>query len=342
MLGKLLDNLYASVSILIDKFVAVIACPDEQVKEECIQNIQRIADSLEQRHDLKFKLLKSQGGYRYSIKLPLIKSIPWSGALHGVPHLYVQVAPFGKKRPFIKFELKGFSPTKRQYYAASLWLHKIIGSHAERILHASNIKITALDIAMDFPLDIAQVAVNLMHAHTSGVYLDIDSSGRIGTIYIGTKKSKIRIVIYDRLANCKAKGLAHSGLPCTRIEMQVKPNCSLDMLSSELLKSHFLERIEVYDLNEIKALEGLHPHTLSVIKTLGLKAAFQSLPKPERRRYRKAFESCRVDLIPNEKVYRELEKKLKRTAALVLGRNDSAFNHSAAKKVRKHFKDNYS
>lgn len=342
MLGKLLDNLYASVSILIDKFVAVIACSDEQVKEECIQNIQRIADSLEQRHNLKVKLLKSQGGYRYCIKLPLIKSIPWSGALHGVPHLYVQVAPYGNSRPFIKFEMKGFSPTKREFYATRLWLTKIIGSQAERILHAGNIKVTALDIAMDFPIDIAQIAVNLKHAHASGVYLDINSSGRIGTIYIGTKKSKIRIVIYDRLANCKAKNLAHLGLPNTRIEVQVKPNCSLDKLASELLDSSFLERIEVYDLDEICALECIHPHTLSAINTLGLKAAFQSLPKPERRRYRKAFESCRVDLIPNEKVYPELEKKLKRTAALVLGRNDSDFNHSAAKEVRKHFKDNYS
>ncbi|MBV7317007.1 replication initiation factor domain-containing protein [Shewanella sp. NIFS-20-20] len=329
------------VSVELDKFVGVIHCSYELVKEECIQNIKHIANFFKKDQDLNIELLRRSKSYQYSIKLPLFQSISWNRPLHGLPHLYIEVSPFNESRPFIRFELKGFSPTKREFYAIGLWLRKIIGSQAERILLANNIKITAVDIAIDFPIDITQIAVNLKHAHRSGVYLDIESSGRVGTFYIGKKKSKLRVVIYDRVANCKAKKLPHSREMETRVEIQLKPNCSLEKLNSELLDGRFLERIEVYDLNEIHALDYIHPHTLCVINMLGLKAAFQSLPKDERRRYRKTFESCRIDIFPNDNVLSETNKRLKKAKALVLGPDEKDYNHDAAKEVRKYFKDKY-
>lgn len=337
-----INPVFNSVSIKFDKFVAIIRHMDEGVQNECIQNIQQIAHKIKKHHSLTYSLLRKQGGYKYSIKLPLLNSIAWDKSLHGVPHLYVQIAPFSKRRPFIKFELKGFSPTRSHYYATQLWLQKIIGSRALLFLNSNIIKITSLDIAMDFPIDITQIAVNLKHAHRSGVYLDLNTSGRAGSYYVGNKKSKLRLSIYDRGANCKAKNLPHSGEPKTRIEIQLKPNCFLNQLSSNILEGRFLERIEVYDLNKISALDDIHPHTLSVINMFGLKAAFQSLPKPDRRRYRKAFESCRIDLIPNKLVLSQTDKMLKKAMTLVLDRFDRDYNHSAAKKVRKYFKKNYS
>lgn len=325
-------------SVLFDKLVIVCHCLDLDHRETIVLNLFSIIEAIVGHEGLaQPQVMKSLGGYRYSVKLPLLEPIDWVRPVNGEPHLFIQVGPYAQNRPFIRFEFKGFPLNREHYYLARLWLEKIIPASAHFLLSSENMKVTTLDIALDLMVDINNICVNFASSQTSGVFFAKD--GGIGTIILGNKKSGCRITAYDRTANCRAKNLPTNDEPETRIESQFKPNCKLLQLDKFINHHSYLKRIQVYDFLKLKKSPTLHPHTLMAITAYGLKSALQRLPKEERRKMQGQLKDCVLLSLDDKAVKDVVTKELKKLRGLM-----SEYSRSKsvkAQKIRKMFMEQY-
>lgn len=324
--------------VLFDKLAIVCHCLDLDHRETIVRNLFSIVEAIVGHEEVvQPQVMKSLGGYRYSVKLPLLEPIDWVRPVNGEPHLFIQVGPYAPNRPFIRFEFKGFPLKREHYYIARLWLEKIIPASAHFLLTSEEMKVTTLDIALDLMVDINSIYVNYARSQTSGVFFAKD--GRIGMIILGNKKSGCRITAYDRTANCKAKNLPTSDEPETRIESQFKPNCKLSQLEKFLRQHSYLERIQLYDFSELKKIPTLHPHTLMAITGYGLKPTLQSTPKHERRKMQSQLKKCVLLSLDDEAVKDVVMKELKKLRGLMSEHSGSKSNQ--AQKIRKMFRKQY-
>ncbi|MDN5502091.1 MAG: hypothetical protein L0G80_19530 [Shewanella sp.] len=324
--------------VLFDKLVIVCHCLELEHCETIVRNLFSIVAAIVSDEGVvQPQVMKSLGGYRYSVKLPLLEPIDWVRPVNGEPHLFIQVGPYAQNRPFIRFEFKGFPLNREHYYLARLWLEKIIPASAHFLLTSENMKVTTLDIALDLMVDINNICVNFASSQTSGVFFAKD--GGIGTIILGNKKSGCRITAYDRTANCKAKNLPTDNEPETRIESQFKPNCKLSQLEKFINQHSYLKRIQVYDLMKLKILPTLPPHTLMAITAYGLKPALQRLPKDERRKMQSQLKKCVLLSLDDDAVKDVVMKELKKLRGLMSEHSGS--KSAQAQKIRKMFRKQY-
>lgn len=336
-MNKFIANILNAV--LFDNLVIVMRCLDELCKHNIANNIIEIAKSIAKHHQLaQSQVLKSSGGYRYCIKLPLLEIIDWARPQNGVPHLFIQVAPYAENRPFIRLSFNGFPLKRKHFFIARQWLEHIVSDHG--LLASDNMKVTAVDIAHDLAIQINELSFNLAKSQTS--MIAFAKNGDIGSYYFGNRKAKFRFVAYDRTANCKAKNLMTTGEPETRLEAQLKPNCMLHELSAFLGPCDYLKRIEVYDLNALKSLTNLHPHTIMAIIAYGLKPALQRLPKDERRKMKRYIEKCRLMPLKSEEIKEAVHKELLNVKGLMVEHSNKASKHSQPYKLRAKFNELYS
>ncbi|MCT8985280.1 hypothetical protein [Shewanella phaeophyticola] len=336
-MSKLIFNILNA--ILFDKLVIVMRCLDDVCKHDIANNVVEIAKSIAKHHQLAYaQVLKPSGGYRYCIKLPLLETIDWARPQNGVPHLFIQVHPYAESRPFIRLSFNGFPLKRKHFFIARLWLEHIFSDHG--LLASDNMKVTAIDIAHDLAIDINELSFNLASSQTS--MIAFAKNGGIGSYYVGNRKAKFRFVAYDRTANCKAKKLPTTGEQETRLEAQLKPNCTLHELSAFLSPCDYLKRIEVYDLNALKSLTNIHPHTIMAITAYGLKPALQSLPKDERRKMKRYIEQCKLLPLCSEAVKEAVNKELCNVKGLMMEHSNKTSKECKPYKLRAEFNKLYS
>jgi hypothetical protein len=336
-MNKFISNILNAVQF--DKLVLVIHCLNELCKEAVANNIFEVASSIAKHYNLALpQVLKSSGGYRYCVKLPLLEAMNWVRPLNGVPHLFIQVAPYADNRPFIRLSFNGFPLKRKHFFIARLWLEHLVPDH--ELLASDKMKVTAVDIAHDLAIDINELSFNLAKSQTS--MIAFAKNGGIGSYYFGNRKAKFRFVAYDRTANCKAKNLTTKGKPETRLEAQLKPNCMLHELSAFLSPCDYLKRIEVYDLNALKSLTNIHPHTIMAISAYGLKPALQSLPKDERRKMKRYIEQCKLLPLNSDVIKAAVNKELWNVHGLMMEYSNQTSKQSQPHKLRVKFNKLYS
>jgi hypothetical protein len=335
-MSKFIANILNAV--LFDNLVIVIRCLDDLCKHNIANNIFEVASSIAKHHNLALpQVLKRAGGYRYCIKLPLLEIIDWARPQNGVPHLFIQVDPYAENRPFIRLSFNGFPLKRKHFFIARLWLEHLVSDHG--LLASDKMKVTAVDIAHDLAIAIIELGFNLAKSQVS--FIAFAKDGGIGGYYLGKKRAGCQLTAYDRTANCKAKKLKTKGEDETRIEAKIIPNCMLNELSDLLSPCAYLNRIEVYDLNALKSLSHLHPHTIMVISAYGLKPALQSLPKDERRKMKRLIEQCKLYPLNSEAVKVAVNKELWNVKGLMMEHSNKTSKQCKPYKLRVKFKELY-
>ena len=292
-----------------DKLAGSIKVNTSKMQQSIISNLKLIAESIANQTGFKsYQILKTQGGYKYSIQLPLLEDLDHSRVKYGVPHLFVQVMPFASNRNFLRFELKGFPLSRSHYFWARCWLEKVIPIEHHYLLTSDHIRITQVDIAHDFGYDISHMSFNFKHSQISGVFFN--KQGGIGTYYFNQRKAKFQLTVYDRRANCKQKNLPHNDKESTRIEVKIKLNCTLDDFDVRILNEDYLHRITIYDRQECRANLEVSPFILRCIALQGLKATLQMHEKPLRRKLKHQLKKYELSIIDANLVTKGLKQEL--------------------------------
>lgn len=296
------------LSVGFDKLAGSIKVEVPEVQQAITSNLKLIAESIANQTGFKsYQILKTQGGYKYSIQLPLLESLDYSRIKNGVPHIFVQVMPFKGNRSFLRFELKGFPLSRSHYFWARCWLEKIIPIEHHNLLVSDQIRITKVDIAHDIEYDINHMSFNFKHGQISGVFFN--KQGGIGTYYFNQRKTKFQLTVYDRLANCKKKNLPHNGKESTRVELKIKLNCKLADLAKRILSLKYLNRITIYDSKLCAANLEESPYLIRCIVLQGLKPTLQMQPKPLKRKLTHQLKKYELSMIDANRVTKGLKQE---------------------------------
>lgn len=333
-------NQGTSLSVGFDKLAGSIAVSDPEVQQGIISKLKQIAEAISnQTGHNSHHLLRTKGGYKFSIQLPLLEDIDYSRVKNGVPHLFVQVMPFASNRSFLRFELKGFPLSRSHYFWARCWLEKIIPIEHHDLLASDHILITHVDIAHDIEHDIDHMVFNFKNSQISGVFFN--KLGGIGTCYFNQLKAKFKLSVYDRLANCKKKKLPHNGKESTRIELKIKLNCKLADFAERILSLEYLNRITIYDRQKCLANLKASPFILRCITLQGLKATLQMLPKPLRRKLQRQLTKCELSILNANQVAEGLKKELCQLKGLMQEFSNHSGVTSKPVVLRQEFKDKH-
>ncbi|MGE6648485.1 hypothetical protein ACQKE0_04330 [Shewanella colwelliana] len=297
------------LSVGFDKLSGSIRVDDKEVQKAIVSNLKLIAEGISNLTGYNsHHLLRTKGGYKFSIQLPLLEDIDYSRVKNGVPHLFVQVMPFASNRSFLRFELKGFPLSRSHYFWARCWLEKIIPIEHHDLLASDHILITHVDIAHDIEHDIDHMVFNFKNSQISGVFFN--KQGGIGTCYFNQRKAQLQLTVYDRRANCKKKNLSHNGQESTRVEVKIKLNCKLADFAKRILSLEYLNRITIYDRQKCLANLEASPFILRCIALQGLKATLQMQPKPLRRKLQRQLEEYELSILDANQVAEGLKKEL--------------------------------
>ena len=187
--------------------------------------------------------------------------------------------------------------------------NKILGSDAQRLL--SNSEVYEEDVAIDFPVDIADVAIesrDKSSCSTWGKSQGADS--RLQTLYFGSWSSVQHQTAYDKIAELeyqlakrstaklsdmvdKAKRLG----PRLRIEdRQRLSRCPVPLHRLGDLREPFAG-FHIYSFAGAREYltDPLGKVTLALAKAMGLQSALKELPKAERERVRHALATSHVE-----------------------------------------------
>lgn len=325
----------ALFAVHFDRLSLTIPNIDTKHHEKLILNTKCIANEIAQKFGCPVnQVMKNKDGYKHVLCIPLTDTFSFAGKNNGVPHIYLQVSPWSEKKPFVRLELNGHPLSKAQYFQIRLWLELLFKGADSSAISRKNITVTRVDIAIDVNCKLSQMVVDFKNSKRSGTYWGKD--GEPETYYLNHSKQVVSICIYDRNANCKAKNLAQSDEPVTRIELRLKTNIKLDKLAEKIEGMNLLDDLYIFDREKIKASSEFPPFFIDYASDVGLKPALQKLDMHQRKAIHKLLLNYyTLQIIDDELVHRELAKEFNRLSALFTSRNNG--NRKTPAKLRRSF-----
>jgi Replication initiation factor len=178
--------------------------------------------------------------------------------------------PHSKENNFLRIDYNPFKLKGNEKELEEL-LNQLIPDGLDK----EKIKVTRLDIALDYPLICPRhIMVKGNQYKVSQNYCD--GVGTIETHYVGSHKSKVQYVIYDKTQEQKGKGKATQH-QTTRIEIRLR-NVSL----TELKETNPFVNLQVFHIpRPIGVKDYVWAFFLSYAQTYGLQAALRKIPKQD-------------------------------------------------------------
>ena len=186
---------------------------------------------------------------------------------------------------------------------------EILGTDSQALL--SRACIYEHHIAIDFPIDIADIAIESRDKSACGAWgKTIGSNTRLQTLYFGSASSDHHQIAYDKRAEIlyaltqkpetKLKHLADRTAelgPRLRVEdRQRLSRCPVPLHRLRDLREPFSGfHIYSYDLAASRLKSTQEQLVLALAKTVGLQAALKHLSKSERETARRALAKCQVE-----------------------------------------------
>jgi len=191
---------------------------------------------------------------------------------------------------------------------------EILGTQSSRIL--TNALVYNLDIAIDFPVDIQDVAIELEGKSVCGVWGKSWGKGpHLQTLYFGSSASDHHATAYDKLAELHSqlssspptadktttlKRLVDRATlqgPRLRLEDRVRlGRCPVPLHRLDAVRDPFAGfHVYAFAEAEARASNNWQRLTIALAKAVGLAAAAKHLTKSERETMRKLLAKCQVE-----------------------------------------------
>lgn len=300
------------ISCCIDYLCFYLSVYSRKRKDILTTNIQMIANAISKKENIAFnQVLYSKAGYALSIRLPLFTEITHTGSNNETPHLFIQLDPRKEYRPFFKCEVKGHPLTKRQWLCVRLWLELLLSQELYNKLMLKA-KVSKIDLAADFNLDIEDFLFDRSRAQKGGVFYG--KGGKIETIYIGDSKSGYLVCIYCRRSKLKQLKKPITDAPITRVETRLKLESTniFEIIDSVGFGRPF-SKFTIYDFCQMRNSKIVCDSFLDLSRAVGIKPVLQKESQVNRRKIRRELKRFEVLLVDEElimKSFRENARKL--------------------------------
>ncbi len=249
-----------------------------------------------------FKYSKGHGGYRLSFKIPIGLYAIESKEV-GAKHLYVQVAPYSRKKAFLRITLNGHPYNAGDLYECYRLLHILVPD----IDTAEQVTVTRMDFALDGKTPLSKLAFALIGARSSCRIFGPD--GKPETLYAGNPKSKVQLCCYTK-----------EDEDIRRAELRVRPNIKASLLQAKIKEMDLPSRLKCYDLMALQK-QSLNPWLLRYVRDVGLTTVLRILKdnKSELSYFKKMLEVAELEYFDNKELGKILETLVQRHSQIWFG-----------------------
>ena len=206
---------------------------------------------------------------------------------HNQPLGLLQLQPFWHTNPFLRIDFNPdrLGPVGVHHFYNSLDI--LQPGLAGRLIGSG--RVTRCDAAIDVTgVHIEDIEVACLRKHKTNAHF---RSGTKQTEYFGTRKSGNQLVIYDKASQLTKLGHPAPSQPITRLEMRLKPKCSLQQLPT--LKNPFLRILLAQEaqLDHLPEPPHVREWFRDSCRVRGLQNAIKLVPKWKQKEYVDALSS---------------------------------------------------
>ena len=249
-----------------------------------------------------FKYSKGHGGYRLSFKIPIGLYAIESKEV-GAKHLYVQVAPYSRKKAFLRITLNGHPYNAGDLYECYRLLHIIVPD----IDTAQHVTVTRIDFAVDGKTPLSKLAFALRRAQSSGRFFDPD--GEPKNLYSGDKTSVVQLCCYTKKDKCT-----------TRAELRIRTDIKASLLQTKIKEMDLPSRLKCYDITALQK-QSLNPWLLRYVQDVGLTTVLRIMKdnKSDLSYFKKILLATELEYFDNKELGKIFETLVQRHSQIWCG-----------------------
>jgi hypothetical protein len=287
------------MSLIRDITIDAFTCVIQGLTQECMKNIHRsfdnISASISSEHWLhNDRLVFASRGYNRCIRIPLGKNDNNEHCDQKYMTLYID--PTDHKKAFVRFELNKHPYELMHYMLVKQYLDTLFRSCEINYLQAKFMRVTRIDIAIDKEISLRNLWFNRNRSQCSMIVHN--RKGVLETVYLGDKRSEIKVRIYDKVAQLKSRRHKHNEYhSLLRVEFCFKPNCKINETFQCIDLPGQLEGFCIYKAKAIKSAKILSDEVFSLIEHVGIKSILQSMHQSDRRQILKQLEPFKTQFV---------------------------------------------